>query len=156
MTVRMLIVFLFLSVFSYGFEILAPIKNSIHNEEFATVSVKLNSKEIENGISLEIKSGKQYFMFGMDPTRDVYCKSIKIKPGINVIEIIYTDQSEKQVKKSVEIFRYSILYKASEEPPPKFEEKFFHTRQNEDRCSKCHDMKSLPEDVIPESPGCYS
>jgi len=47
MTVRMLIVFLFLSVFSYGFEILAPIKNSIHNEEFATVSVKLNSKEIE-------------------------------------------------------------------------------------------------------------
>ncbi|HHG73925.1 MAG TPA: hypothetical protein ENK22_02685 [Persephonella sp.] len=159
MIMKRIFLFLFLPFISYGFEILAPIKNSIHEEEFATVSVKLTKDEIEKGVSLEFKTDKDYFMFGMDPERKVYCKSLKIKPGINIVEIIYTDGDGKQTKKSVEIFRYSILYKASEEPPSKFEEKPFHTRKNEDRCKNCHDMRSLPEDMIPESPEkspCYS
>ncbi len=159
MIMKRIFLFLFLPFLSYGFEILAPIKNSIHEEEFATVSVKLTKDEIDKGVSLEFKTDKDYFMFGMDPERKVYCKSLKIKPGTNIVEIIYTDGDGKQTKKSVEIFRYSILYKVSEEPPSKFEEKPFHTRKNEERCKNCHDMRSLPEDMIPESPEkspCYS
>ena len=155
-----LFVFFFLFInLSKGFEILSPLKNSIHNEEFVSISVKLSQEEIENGVSLEFKVGKNFFMFGMNPERDVYCKTLRIKPGKNIVEVIYTDQDGKQKRKTVEIFRYSMLYKGSEEPPAQFEEKPFHIKRNEDRCAECHNMNSLPEEVIPESPEkspCYS
>ncbi|WP_457626148.1 cytochrome c3 family protein [Persephonella sp.] len=159
MILRRILFFLFLPVFAYGFEVLAPVKYSIHEEEFVSVSVKLSKEEIDNGISLEFRIGKGYFMFGMDPERDVYCKSMRIKPGKNILEVIYTDQNGKQIKKSVEFFRYSILYKESEEPPSKFEEIPFHQKKNEEKCAKCHNMGTQLEDIVPEKPEkspCYS
>jgi len=144
---------------SYGFEILSPLKYRIYEESFATVSVKLTQTEISNGANVGIKSNNSLFTFKITPERKVYCKSIKIKPGKNIIEITYTDKNGKQIKKNVEIFLYSLLYKESEEPSGKFTEISFHNRSNDEKCAKCHDMSSLPEDIVPPSPEkspCYS
>jgi len=155
---RYLLIF-FIPLYSYAFEILSPIKYRIYEESFVSVAVKLSQKEIENGMMLEIKTGDKKFMFGMDVERNVYCKSMPLNPGKNIIEIVYTDINDKKITKKVEIFFYSLLYKEAEEPPGIFGEKFFHTRSNDEKCAKCHDMRSLPEEVVPPSPQespCYS
>ncbi|WP_457641885.1 cytochrome c3 family protein [Persephonella sp.] len=146
--------------FSFAIEIISPIDRDIYQEEFATVSVKLSPEEIENGseIKIEVNNAKEYYL-DIRKNRDVYCKSVKIKPGYNDIKVIYISSTGDRKEKKISIFMYSPIYKEAEEPPWNYEELSFHIKENEKVCARCHDMKSLPSDIVPpsyESSPCYS
>ncbi|WP_456399426.1 cytochrome c3 family protein [Persephonella sp.] len=145
---------------SYAIEILSPLDKDVNQEEFASVSVKLTNSELENGafITITVNNAKEY-KINLKKDRDTYCKSVKIKPGINEIKVTYYGKDGSSFEKKVSLFMYSPLYKESEEPPWNYEELSFHTKEHEEKCSKCHDMRALPAELVPPAPEespCFS
>ncbi|ACO04288.1 MAG TPA: hypothetical protein DEP48_01315 [Persephonella sp.] len=159
---RLLVILLVFVIFSASnaIEILSPLDKDIYQEEFASVSVRLSQDEVKKGSHILINvNGAREYKIKISKDRDTFCKSVKIRPGENKIKVIYYSSDGIEGEKEVSVFLYSPIYKEAEEPPYIYEEVAFHQKENENKCSKCHDMRSLKPEVIPPSPEsspCYS
>ncbi len=139
--------------------IIQPIENSIHYEDTASIVVQINTQKIKK---LEIityfqvfeldpdeklmygkkpKKKKERFRFRIKSDKGFYCKSIDLRYGKNIIQVLAETTEGKTIKKSVEIYLASPILRAYKYPPPKYKEIFFHKEKNEKVCSQCHDMK---------------
>jgi len=140
-------------------QIIQPAENSIHYEDTASVVIQIDPNKIEK---LEMithfqifeldpdekvvykktnkKKGKERFHFNVKEGKAFYCKSIDLRYGKNLVQIIAKTKDGKVIKKKVELYLASPILRAYKYPPPKYKETFFHTEENEKICAKCHDM----------------
>ncbi|WP_457638962.1 cytochrome c3 family protein [Persephonella sp.] len=142
-------------------QIVEPFDHSIHYEDTASVVIQIDPKKIEKLEMIthfqvfeldpdeeviykkkkkKIKKSKEKFNFKLKDNKAFYCKSIDLRYGRNLIQVIAKTKDGKTIKKQVEIYLASPILRAYKYPPPKYKEIFFHTEKNEKVCSQCHDM----------------
>lgn len=88
----------------------------------------------ENNITTTLK---------VKPEKNTYCKTIKLKAGVNMVSVsLYKDA--KLVKKSDrELYFLSELFEGvNEEDAENYKLRFFHKDEKEKKCTSCHNMKS--------------
>ncbi|ACO04669.1 MAG TPA: hypothetical protein DEP48_01310 [Persephonella sp.] len=137
-------------------EIIQPYDNSIHYEDTASIVIKIDQKRVkkievittyqifkldaEETLLYKDKKRKEVHHIKIKKDRDTYCKSINLRYGKNLIQVIGYTKDGKKVKKVVEIYLASPVLRAYKYPPPKYKEIFFHKDENEIVCVECHDM----------------
>ena len=125
----------------WGLEILFPKEKSIFEEEFVSVVIKVDPKKIKE---LSLKANGSEIPLKLEE-RDTYCKTVKIKPGENLIEVRAVDGKGKVRVKTVRIFMVSQVFPEGNVPPKDFKVFRFHTSRNESLCAKCHKLNGEQE-----------
>ncbi len=140
-------------------QIVQPYKNSIYYEDTASVVIQINSDVVKNlkiitysqvfqldpdekvlNKQKKQRRKKEVFQFPLKSGKDFYCKTVNLRYGKNLIQVIATTKEGKEIKKSVEVYLTSPILRAYKYPPPKYQKIFFHTDQKEKLCISCHDM----------------
>jgi len=119
-------------------EIIQPYDNSIHYEDTASIVIKIDQKRVkkievittyqifkldaEETLLYKDKKRKEVHHIKIKKDRDTYCKSINLRYGKNLIQVIGYTKDGKKVKKVVEIYLASPVLRAYKYPPPKYKE----------------------------------
>jgi len=105
-------------LFGWCFEILSPKPKSIFREEFISLVVRIDPKNTKE-IVLETPEGN--LSLKVEEKREVYCKTVKIAPGRNVLSVKAVGKDGKAQEKTVS------------------------TKGGEALCADCHKMSGAPE-----------
>ncbi|WP_187648010.1 cytochrome c3 family protein [Nitrosophilus labii] len=145
---KWLLIFVFFTIFNFShtlfantkdFQILYPLNNSVYNEEFATISLKVDPKKIKGfkvltqlDTSIEVKTSSK---------KEIYCKTIPLKLGINEIKIKLYLNNNLSKEYKLKLFYHNEIFEVAEEIPAGFKKIYFHNDIYENLCTKCHDMR---------------
>ncbi len=122
-----------------SFEVLTPVDKSIYDDDFATLSIKINDFALQK-VQITLNNFRK-FEVNLGKYRDVYCISLKLRLGKNSIEIkSYKDNKIIDTQK-ISLFLRSEIFERYNEEPSGYKKEFFHTDKKEALCSSCHNMK---------------
>ncbi len=138
-------------------QLLEPAEESVVEKDSVAAVVKIYDRTIDKvrfyggdgGMSVQ----------KVTPSRDVYCQTLMLKPGVNSLIIRAYAGDRKVFEKIVDIYYKLQLYKQYNHPPSRFVKRYFHTDENEQSCKRCHRMRSneRPDMAFenPEDSNCY-
>jgi len=142
-----------------GMEIFPPGDKKIYHEGYASITVKLNDRNISR---VEIVSDKneRYPVKLTKECDDVCSKTIKLHPGENGIRIWGYIGERLAYEAKSDLYFVSQVLKGYKDPPAKYRDKFFHTPENEKLCVECHNMSVNEQKGVAfvnvEDSNCYS
>ncbi len=124
---------------SQNLELIQPINKSIYEESYASIVVKIDTKQIDkikiiqNGNVISTKDFS-------DEKRDYFCKSVKLHLGKNRFLINGYFNDKLIAKTDSTIFYKTIVNSEFYFVPKEFKKSYFHLDKNEKTCKKCHNM----------------
>ncbi len=128
---------LFLSE-AYAFSIVNPYDREVKEESLASVVVEADFASID---SLVISNeANETFTIEVNQKRSHYCKSVNLHLGGNSLRIIGYKDGKAVKEETKELFLTSKVDKDYRYPPQGYKKSYFHSDENENICSKCHDM----------------
>jgi len=127
------------------FEILTPRERAIFREEFISVVVKVDPATVQE---IRIVTEEESLSLKVDEKREVYCKSVRIVPGENLITVKAVSKDGKSQERTVPVFMVSQVFADGNVPPEGFKVTPFHTAKGDALCADCHKMEGMPEQEI--------
>ncbi len=129
--------------------------------EFATVVVKIPTKDINVTMIKFSLNDKIIQELNVTKEKDTYCEVIKIAPAENILKIATYTATKKLQESTLNLFYLPEIYEGSTVDEEDYDVNFFHTDEKEKKCVSCHNMKSnIPtgEDVLEDitEATCYT
>ncbi|WP_295023014.1 cytochrome c3 family protein [Sulfurimonas sp.] len=122
-------------------EISPSIDKKIFHEQYVSVTIKLNNKNISKVLIVTDKN--EHYPIELTTQCDNVCsKIIKLRLGENSIRVEGYIGEELAYEVKNELYCASQAFREYKEAPIKYKERFFHTDKNEKLCAECHDMSN--------------
>jgi len=122
-----------------SFEILNPIDKSVYDDKFATLSLKINDFSLQR-VTILLNNFRK-FEVNLGKYRDVYCISLDLRLGKNIIEVTSYKDNKKIDDQNISLYLRSEIFEGYNEEPTGYKKQFFHTTKHEKLCSSCHNME---------------
>lgn len=75
--------------------------------------------------------------------KDIYCKTIELSPGENIVSVTFYKDSKEVKKESRDLYFLSELFEGLDEyTVEEYDLRFFHKDEKENKCTSCHNMTS--------------
>ena len=142
--------FLFFSLFliltntfaSSSFEIIRPLTKTVMEESQASIVVKIVDPSVTK-IRITDSTGQETIQ-NVVSTRKVYCKSVMLHLGENILIISAFQNGEKLQGETLSLFFKSEIHHDFQEEPFGYKERYFHNDKEEQLCKSCHVMVDKP------------
>ena len=126
-------------------ELIRPLMKSVLNESYVSVVVKVDTT-FKNA-QLQISVGEKIETLNIHSKRDVYCKTMTLVPGENLLHVKLIQEGKVVKNDQVIVFYHEEIYPSVGQPPIEFSKKFFHHPKQEALCQRCHKMDSALQNI---------
>jgi len=120
-------------------KILQPSGKQAYQNGWASFVIKAEPKIVKE---LKIEVGGQGYPIELKEEKDIYCKSVPLSLGINMITVKASDKNGTGYEQKSELYFTSPVHKEFKYPPMEFADFSFHTKEQEKFCQECHNMVS--------------
>ena len=132
-----------------SYEILQPIDKSVVTESFVTVTLDIKKQPID-AIEIVVNE-KRKVTLTPEAGKEVYCKTVAVKPGENHLSIAVYNNGSKMGEATRSIFHVVEVVENAEEEFYGYKRYAFHTNKSEKRCISCHSFDGAKSKVkVPE------
>jgi predicted CXXCH cytochrome family protein len=133
-----------------GPQLLAPADKTLVEGELLSLVVRLGGSDTDAlGISV---NGKEVARLPALQGKEVYCKTVKLNVGSNIIAVKAFKNGVDTHVESLSVFYRSDLSKEFSGDPAGFRRNPFHRQDIEGMCVTCHHTEPSETDVNPASP----
>jgi hypothetical protein len=118
-------------------QVLTPKQNHLQTELTLNVVLEIDKKRVD---IIKIMTPLEEIEIDMKSQKNTECKNIQLRLGENRVDIRAYKENVLVAQENRDVYVSSELYHQFRYPPQEYSHTYFHNKDNEKLCAKCHDM----------------